>query len=382
MSIFPLPVFEADVDPANRDALTLEEQLEKLTPPETIVVRFGSMGMVGEYKQAGGIRAGCGSKLVARTHRGTEIVDMLTTTCSNSGCSKSITRKEMLEFIDRSGGKNYPFNTNGRVLRIATADDLSRSSQLMGKVRDYKKVARQLVEEHRLAMEIVDVEPILGEELLTFYFLSEDRVDFRPLVFDLASKYSTRIEMRQVGARDEARLVADYERCGQHCCCKNFLKVLLPVSMRSAKQQKQSLDPRKISGRCGRLMCCLRYEDQTYRDLKKNLPHKKTRVGTPDGPGIVVDSQILTQLVLVELEHDSRQVAVPMEDLSDPETCPRPWAEFEGVEEKSKQSKRSQRHGGNGQSDKAVSEDGAPGKKRRRRRRRSRRKGNKDSDSN
>jgi len=188
--------------------------------------------------------------------------------------------------------------------------------------------------------------------------------------------------MRQVGARDEARLVADYERCGQHCCCKNFLKVLLPVSMRSAKQQKQSLDPRKISGRCGRLMCCLRYEDQTYRDLKKNLPHKKTRVGTPDGPGIVVDSQILTQLVLVELEHDSRQVAVPMEDLSDPETCPRPWAEFEGVEEKSKQSKRSQRHSGNGQSDKAVSEDSAPGKKRRRRRRRSRRKGNKDSDSN
>ena len=382
MSIFPLPVFEADADPSNRDALTLEEQLEKLTPPETIVVRFGSMGMVGEYKQAGGIRAGCGSKLVARTHRGTELVDMLTTTCSNSGCSKSISRKEMLDFIDRSGGKNYPFNTNGRVLRIANADDLSRSSQLQGKVREYKKVASQLVEEHHLVMEIVDVEPILGEELLTFYFLSEDRVDFRHLVFDLASKYSTRIEMRQVGARDEARLVADYERCGQHCCCKNFLKVLSPVSMRSAKQQKQSLDPRKISGRCGRLMCCLRYEDQTYRDLKKNLPHKKTLVGTPEGPGLVVDSQILTQLVLVELEHDNRQIAVPLEDLSDPETCPRPWAEFEEVQEKPKQSSRKRRRGRGEQSAKTTSEDGSPKKNRRRRRRRSKRKGNKDSDSN
>ena len=382
MSIFPLPVFEADADPSNRDSLTLEEQLEKLTPPETLVVRFGSMGMVGEYKQAGGIRAGCGSKLVARTHRGTELVDMLTTTCSNSGCSKSISRQEMLEFIDRSGGKNYPFNTNGRVLRIANADDLSRSSQLQGRVREYKKVARQLVEEHHLAMEIVDVEPILGEELLTFYFLSEDRVDFRHLVFDLASKYSTRIEMRQVGARDEARLVADYERCGQHCCCKNFLKVLTPVSMRSAKQQKQSLDPRKISGRCGRLMCCLRYEDQTYRDLKKNLPHKKTRVGSPEGPGIVVDSQILTQLVLIELEHDSRQVAIPLEELSDPETCPRPWAEIGEDQEKPKQSSRRPRRGKGEQSESAASEDGSPKKKRRRRRRRSRRKGNKDSDSN
>ena len=382
MSIFPLPVFEEDADPSNRDALTLEEQLEKLTPPETLVVRFGSMGMVGEYKQAGGIRAGCGSKLVARTHRGTELVDMLTTTCSNSGCSKSISRQEMLDFIDRSGGKNYPFNTNGRVLRIANADDLSRDLQLKSRVKEYVKVAKQLVEEHHLAMDIVDVEPILGEELLTFYFLSEDRVDFRQLVYELASKYSTRIEMRQVGARDEARLVADYERCGQHCCCKNFLKVLSPVSMRSAKQQKQSLDPRKISGRCGRLMCCLRYEDQTYRDLKKNLPHKKTRVGTPEGPGIVIDGQILTQLVLVELGHDNRQVAIPLEELSDPETCPRPWADIEEIQHKPKQSTRLGRKGPRGQSSDTEGSEGDPKKKRRRRRRRSRRKGNKDSDSN
>jgi hypothetical protein len=142
------------------------------------------------------------------------------------------------------------------------------------------------------------------------------------LLKSLASEFSARIEMRQVGGRDEARLVADYEKCGQHCCCKNFLKVLKPVSMRSAKVQKATLDPLKISGRCGRLMCCLRYEDQTYDDLKKRLPHRKTRVGTSEGPGIVLDSKILVQLVLVQLEEDGREIAVPVEELCDPDNCP------------------------------------------------------------
>jgi len=379
MTIFPLPVFEDDADASNRDALTLEEQLDLIEPPETLVVRFGSMQMVGEYKQAGDIRAGCGSKLVARTHRGTELVDLLTTTCTNSGCSKSISRSEMLEYIEHSGGKQFPFHTNGRVIRIATMEDLGRMSQLEGKVSEFKKTAKALIEEHQLAMELVDVEPILGEELLTFYYLSEDRVDFRPLVHDLANSFSARIEMRQVGARDEARLVADYERCGQHCCCKNFLKVLAPVSMRAAKQQKQTLDPKKISGRCGRLMCCLRYEDQTYRDLKKNLPHKKTRVGTIEGPGIVIDGKILTQLVLVELEHDRRQIAVPLEELEDPETCPRPW-EYTPPAEPEKKPQRS-RGGNKPKQQKEVAKGEEPPKKKRRRRRKRKRKGSSDSDN-
>jgi len=378
MTIVPLSVFEEDADPSRRDALTLEEQLDKIEAPETLVVRFGNLKMIGEYKQAGGIKAGCGSKLVARTHRGTELVDLLTTTCSNSGCSKSISRSEMLEYIDNSGGKNFPFHTNGRVLRIATGEDLNRMSELASRVSEQIIDARKLVEEHQLAMKIVDVEPIIGEEVLTFYFISEDRVDFRKLVTELASKYSTRIEMRHVGSRDEARLVADYEKCGQHCCCKGFLKVLSPVSMRAAKQQKQTLDPKKISGRCGRLMCCLRYEDQTYRDLKKNLPHKKTRVGTPEGPGIVLEGKILTQLVLVELEHDQKRVAFPIEDLSDPETCPRPWEIAEPVEPiKPKKNKRKRQNKGSkdnksGNDSKAQSSGEQPKKKRRRRRRRKR----------
>lgn len=322
MSIFPLPVFEADADPAKRDAISDEERYAQLESPSTIVVRVGSMRRVAEYPYSGDAKPGCGSKMVARTHRGTELVEMLTTTCPNSGCGKAVTRTEMLDYIKASGGKDYPFRTDGRILRVATIEDLNQWSALKTLALEKVKVVRGLIEEHALDMKVVDVEPILGEEQLTIYYMSEDRVDFRVLLKSLASEFSARIEMRQVGGRDEARLVADYEKCGQHCCCKNFLKVLKPVSMRSAKVQKATLDPLKISGRCGRLMCCLRYEDQTYDDLKKRLPHRKTRVGTSEGPGIVLDSKILVQLVLVQLEEDGREIAVPVEELCDPDNCP------------------------------------------------------------
>jgi cell fate regulator YaaT (PSP1 superfamily) len=324
VSIFPLPVFEADRDPTHRSEMTDAEAYARLKPPTSIVVRVGRMRFVAEYGYRGDSKPGCGSKLVARTHRGTEVVEMLTTTCGNSGCSKSISRQEMLEYVEGSGGRDYPFHTDGQILRVATIDDLNRWSEVQTHAAARVAEVKRIVAASGLPMKVVDVEPILGQELLTIYFLSEDRVDFRELVRQLATEFHTRIEMRQVGARDEARLVADYERCGQHCCCKNFLKVLKPISMRSAKVQKATLDPLKISGRCGRLMCCLRYEDQTYEDLKQRLPRNKSRVGTSEGPGIVMDSKILVQLVLVQLEHDGREIAVPVEELMDPETCPRP----------------------------------------------------------
>lgn len=322
MSIFPLPVFEEDADPARRDAMSDAEQYARLESPSTIVVRVGAMRRVAEYPYSGDAKPGCGSKLVAKTHRGTELVEMLTTTCPNAGCGKAVSRSEMLDYIKASGGKDYPFRTDGRILRVATIEDLNDWSAIKSTALEKVKTVKRMVEEHALDMQVVDVEPILGEEQLSVYYMSEDRVDFRLLLKDLATEFGTRIEMRQVGGRDEARLVADYEKCGQHCCCKNFLKVLKPVSMRSAKVQKATLDPLKISGRCGRLMCCLRYEDETYDDLKKRLPHRKTRVGTPEGPGIVLDSKILVQLVLVRLEEDGREIAVPVEDLCDPDDCP------------------------------------------------------------
>jgi cell fate regulator YaaT (PSP1 superfamily) len=325
VSIFPLPIFERDADPAHRDALTDAEAYARLKPPSSIVVKFGSMRLIGEYPYDGDAKPGCGSKIVTKTHRGTELAEMLTTTCPNSGCSKSVSRREMLEYVDNSGGKDYPFHTNGRVLRVATVEDMNAWSALRDRfAREELAAVREEARSMGFTMKIVEVEPVLGGEHVTVHYLSEERVDFRELVPALARRFGARVEMHQIGARDEARLTADYEKCGQHCCCKNFLKVLKPVSMRSAKVQKASLDPLKISGRCGRLMCCLRYEDETYDELRKRLPHRKTRVGTSEGPGIVVDSKILVQLVLVKLEHDGREIAVPVEELLPPDACPAP----------------------------------------------------------
>ncbi|MFN9125978.1 MAG: stage 0 sporulation family protein [bacterium] len=328
MSIVPLPIFERDADPKFRDGLTDEEIYARLKPPTSIVVKFGRMKLVGEYPYRGDAKPGCGSKLVVRTFRAIEIAEMLTTTCSNSGCGKSVSRSEMLDYIENSGGREYPFQTNGEVLRVASVEDLNRATACADKARAALGRVREIAASHKFPAKIVDLELTLDETLLLVYYLSDERIDFREVAQALAREYGCRIEMRQVGARDEARLVADYERCGQHCCCKNFLKVLKPISMKSAKIQKATLDPLKISGRCGRLMCCLRYEDATYEELRKRLPKNKTRVGTPEGPGIVVDSKILVQLVLVQLDAPDggygREIAVAVEDLMDPNECPKP----------------------------------------------------------
>ncbi len=329
MSIFPLPMFERDADPKFRSELTDEEAYAKLRPPTSIVVKFGRMKLIGEYPYRGDAKPGCGSKLVVRTFRAIEMAEMLTLTCSNSGCGKSVSRSEMLNYIENSGGREYPFQTNGEIVRVATVEDLNAATACVDKARASLGRVREIAADLKFPAKIVDLELTLDETLLMVYYLCDERIDFRDLAETLAREFQCRIEMRQVGARDEARLVADYERCGQHCCCKNFLKVLKPISMRSAKIQKATLDPLKISGRCGRLMCCLRYEDATYDELRKRLPKNKTRVGTSEGPGIVVDSKILVQLVLVRLDPPpgdefgyGREIAVPVEELMDPDQCP------------------------------------------------------------
>ena len=332
MKIMPLPQFEADADPEQRSALTVAEQAARLQKPSTIVVKYGDLGWVGEYAWEGDASPGCGSKILCKTHRGIEIGEMLTTTCENSGCGKSVSRQEMLEFIENSGGQDYPFQTWGRAIRVATVDELQKHDVLREQRRSLLEQFSRLVEHHQLELRPVDAEPILGGELVTFYYTSEDFVDFRALLPDLREAVGTKIEMRQIGARDEARIKADYEKCGQYCCCKNFLKVLKPVSMGNAKLQKHTLDPLKISGRCGRLMCCLRYEQETYKDLKAKLPARRTRVGTPEGPGTVIEGKILVQLVLVKLEADGREIAVPIEDLCDPDAAPRPADPLRGLD--------------------------------------------------
>jgi len=299
--------------------LDLEEedrrQYEALKPPKTIVVRYGYLKMVAELPYDGDVTPGCGSKIVIRTSRGTELAEMLTTTCGNSGCGKSVSRKEMLGYIENSGGRDYPFSTQGRALRTATPEDMAAQAKLDAQQMPMIRFTKGVIAEMGLPMKLVDIEFLLGGERTIFHFASEQRIDFRDLVKRLAAEYSTRIEMNQVNARDEARITADYEKCGQQCCCKQFLKVLKPVSIRSAKVQKATLDPTKISGRCGRLMCCLRYEDETYESLRKRLPKRNTVVETDEGTGVVLDSQILTQLVLIKLDKQDAPQAFPMENI-------------------------------------------------------------------
>ena len=265
-------------------------------PRKTAVVRYGLMGLIGEFAHGLEGPPPGGSHMVVRTERGVELGEVITGVCDEK-CAAGIGRECLQGYLD-ANGPEYPFRRDGKVLRPANQQDLIDFRHLESSAKEAAGFCRQQIHEFSLPMKLVAVEHLLGGERIIFYFAAESRVDFRELVRRLASQYRTRIEMRQVGARDEARLVGDYERCGQRCCCQQFLKDLKPVSMRMAKTQKATLDPTKISGRCGRLMCCLRYEDAGYEELRKLLPRRNTWVRTADGVlGRVIETQILTQLV-------------------------------------------------------------------------------------
>jgi len=279
----------------------------------TVIARYGAMRGIGEFRHNSETPLPRGTKLVIRTERGVEFGEVIAPVCNE--CDRlHLTPERLKEFI-RQNGADYPLRRDGRVLRLANTQDVIDYRHLKQSAKEAATYCRQEIRAGNLDMKLVAVEHLLGGERLVFYFAAEHRVDFRELVRKLASQYRTRIEMRQVGARDEARLVADYERCGRQCCCQSFLKDLRPVSMRMAKTQKATLDPSKISGRCGRLMCCLRYEDATYEQLRKNLPRKNKWVRTADGvAGRVVDAQIITQLVKIQLT-DSTYQTVANEDI-------------------------------------------------------------------
>jgi cell fate regulator YaaT (PSP1 superfamily) len=284
--------------------------LEKIYP--TCAVRFGYMRLIGEFRYAPGMLFGCGCKVVVQTNRGIELGEQVSLTCT--GCDKSIDRKQMMNYV-RQSGPEFMELKSGKILRVATSQDLDEAKHLDQNAARQLKHARELASELGLAMKFVTCEHLLGGERLIFYFMSEERVDFRDLVRQLAQEYHTRIEMHQVGARDEARLVADYEICGRECCCKNFLKKLRRVTMRMAKVQKATLDPTKVSGRCGRLRCCLRYEHEGYEELNAKLPRAGTRIRTPDGIATIRDRQILTQLLNVQYDGQTDLETIPIEDV-------------------------------------------------------------------
>lgn len=276
------------------------------------VVRYGLMGQVGEFDHDLETPPTQGTKVVIRTERGVELGEIVAPIDTEEYIC-AVGRQKLEDYL-KAAGSDYPFKRGGKILRKANQQDIIDQRHLTDSAGEEAAFCRDQIRKLNLAMKLVAVEHLLGGERIVFYFSSETRVDFRELVRLLAGQYRTRIEMRQVGARDEARLVGDYERCGRQCCCKQFLKHLQPVAMKMAKLQKATLDPTKISGRCGRLMCCLRFEDAGYEDLRKRLPRRNTWVRTEQLIGRVVDSQIITQLVMLQ-QPDGTQVAVANEDI-------------------------------------------------------------------
>lgn len=203
---------------------------------------------------------------------------------------------------------NSPVENLGEVLRKATPDDKEKMGKIDNEMVPVEfKFCQKKIKEHKLLMKLASVEHLYGTKKIIFYYLANGRIDFRELVKDLAKEYQARIEMKQIGVRDEARLLADYEHCGRELCCRSYLKNLEPVTMKMAKNQKATLDPSKISGRCGRLMCCLRYEDKVYEELKNSMPKKGSVVKTTKGIGEVVNYDVLQQQVVIEAENGNRQ---------------------------------------------------------------------------
>jgi cell fate regulator YaaT (PSP1 superfamily) len=259
------------------------------------IVRHGVMRNLGVFTPRGRDTFVRGDQVVARTSRGLESGEVL--------CEA--TDEAVAHLVDPK---------QGQILRKMSDDDVRDLRKMFEQERrEYETCDREI---NRLAldMKLVDVEHLYGGERVVVYYLAEDRIDFRDLVKSLANEFQTRIEMRQIGVRDEAKLLADYGDCGKPVCCNTHLSEMPPVSMKMAKLQRATLDPSKISGRCGRLKCCLRYEYDTYQDLQRDLPPVGADIITNSGRARVLAQEILAGQVLVETE-DMRRIVIDAADV-------------------------------------------------------------------
>ncbi|MFQ5862553.1 MAG: stage 0 sporulation family protein [Candidatus Brocadiales bacterium] len=264
--------------------------------PYKAKVRYGCMRFVKDF-YADSLDFRIGDKVVVNSERGREVGEVVTRPEEAHGCDCSSCPK---------------------LVRKVTDEDKKRFTEIEEELvpQEYK-FCREKIRERNMPMKLTTVEHLQDLKKIIFYFVSKGRVDFRELVKDLAKEYQTRIEMRQIGVRDEARLLATYQRCSRELCCRTWLKDLEPVTMKMAKNQKATLDPSKISGRCGRLMCCLRYENEVYEELKSSLPKKGCQVITPHGKGKVIDYEILRQRVTIETK-DDRVLTIDAKDILEP----------------------------------------------------------------
>ena len=194
------------------------------------------------------------------------------------------------------------------VLRIATNEDIEKHFKNKDKEKDAFDICLKKIQEHGLTMKLIDVEYTFDNNKVIFYFTADGRVDFRDLVKDLATIFKTRIELRQIGVRDEAKMLGGLGPCGRPMCCSSFLGDFASVSIKMAKEQNLSLNPTKISGICGRLMCCLNYEQSTYEDIRKRMPKVGSIVKTSEGTGEVFSNNIVKESIKVKLKKGEEEV--------------------------------------------------------------------------
>ncbi len=251
---------------------------------EVISVKFKNKGK-SYYFDPNGLNVPEGSKVVVETAKGLELAD----------CVRGRHAVEDTSVVQ-------PLRS---VVRLATADDLRVAEINSGREKEAFEICQKQIEKHGLEMKLVDVECNFEGNKTTFFFTAEDRVDFRELVKDLAGIFRNRIELRQIGVRDEAKLMGGIGMCGRPYCCHQFMDEFAPVSTKMAKTQSLSLNPTKICGSCGRLMCCLRYEQEAYEELVKNVPKQGAFVETKDGYGTAVQVNLLRQTVKVKLDDES-----------------------------------------------------------------------------
>lgn len=259
-----------------------------------IGVRFKKVGKI-YYFAPGELDIHCGDKVIVETVRGVECGEVV------------LADREMEE-----SKLNSPLKT---VIRLATKKDFEMIEKNKKKEKQAFAICEEKIRKHGLKMDLVDVECTFDNNKLLFYFTAENRVDFRELVKDLASVFRTRIELRQIGVRDEAKMLGGLGICGQPFCCCRFMGEFQPVSVKMAKEQSLSLNPTKLSGTCGRLMCCLKFESEAYQDLLKTTPKTGAYVKTAEGKGVVTDVNLLTGTLKVKIDKSDNLLTVNKKDV-------------------------------------------------------------------
>ncbi len=262
--------------------------------PRVIGVRFRRAGKT-YYFDPASHQVGVGDRVIVETARGQEIGDV-------TAAEKEVAESEVVQPLKK-------------VIRIATDADLRQADENKRREGEAFQKCQAQIDRHRLNMKLVVVEYTFDRSKIIFYFTSEERVDFRELVKDLASIFKTRIELRQIGVRDEAKLIGGFGPCGRSFCCASFLEEFEPVSIRMAKGQNLSLNPTKISGVCGRLMCCLRFEMNTYDEAREDQFSTGEIVVTPDGEGSVEKVNLGKKVVLVKLREAGCVREFPLEEV-------------------------------------------------------------------